>query len=162
MHIRIIVFVFFALLGLGLYHNALQNDFHYDDHHHITLNPNIKNPGNIPDFFTDPKTFSFLPGRFLHYRPLVLTSYAVNYYFGKLNPAGYHMINLALHVGSAFLLFLILRAMSGGVSTSLFIPLASGLLFLTTPFNSEVVNYITARSSVMSAFFYLLAFYFWV
>ena len=162
MQIRIIVFVFFALLGVGVYHNSLQNDFHYDDHHHITLNPNIKNPGNIPLFFTDQKMFSFLPGRFLHYRPMVLVSYSANYYFGKLNPTGYHMINLIFHVGSAFIIFLIVHAMIGGGSTSFFIPLASGLLFLTTPFNSEVVNYITARSSVMSAFFYLLAFYLWV
>src|SRR3990170_1655169 len=113
MQIRIIVFVFFALVGAGIYYNALQNDFHYDDHHHITLNPNIKNPANIPLFFTDPKMFSFLPGRFLHYRPVVLVSYAVNYYLGRLNPAGYHMVNLIFHVGSAFLLFLIVNAMLG-------------------------------------------------
>ncbi len=163
MQIKIIVFVFFALVGVGIYYNALRNDFHYDDHHHITLNPNIRNPGNIPLFFTEPKMFSFLPGRFLHYRPVVLVSYAVNYYLGRLNPAGYHMVNLIFHVGSAFLLFLILKAMlDGGPLSSYFPPLASGLLFLTTPFNSEVVNYITARSSVMSAFFYLLSFYWWV
>ncbi|MBI5756242.1 MAG: tetratricopeptide repeat protein, partial [Nitrospirae bacterium] len=43
-----------------------------------------------------------------------------------------------------------------------FVALASALIFAVHPFNSEVVNYITARSSVMSAFFYLLAFYGWV
>jgi hypothetical protein len=36
------------------------------------------------------------------------------------------------------------------------------MIFLVHPLNSEVVNYITARSSVMSGFFYLLAFYCWV
>src|SRR3970040_2142661 len=40
--------------------------------------------------------------------------------------------------------------------------LASGLIFLVHPFNSEVVNYITARSSVMCTFFYLLAFWVWI
>ncbi|MDD5435651.1 MAG: tetratricopeptide repeat protein [Nitrospira sp.] len=43
-----------------------------------------------------------------------------------------------------------------------FIPLASSLIFAVHPFNSEVVNYITARSSVMCSFFYLLAFYCWI
>ncbi|MCC6544410.1 MAG: tetratricopeptide repeat protein [Nitrospirae bacterium] len=43
-----------------------------------------------------------------------------------------------------------------------FAALAAGLIFLVHPFNSEVVNYLTARSSVMSGFFYLLGFYFWV
>src|SRR3972149_5112542 len=71
---------------------------------------------------------------------------------------GYHVVNLAFHIGSAFLLYLIIKAMLGGF----FISLASALIFAVHPFNSEVVNYITARSSVMSGFFYLLAFYCWV
>ncbi|MBI5756876.1 MAG: tetratricopeptide repeat protein, partial [Nitrospirae bacterium] len=43
-----------------------------------------------------------------------------------------------------------------------FIALASALIFAVHPFNSEVVNYISTRSSVMSGFFYMLAFYCWV
>ncbi|OGW41838.1 MAG: hypothetical protein A2132_05675 [Nitrospirae bacterium RBG_16_43_11] len=153
------VLIFFVLFGLVIYFNSLKNDFHYDDRHHITTNAYIRSPGNIPLFFTEPRTFSSLSTRFRHYRPMVLASYAVNHYFGGLNPLGYHLVNLGLHVGSAFILFLIMHAMLEG---KLFIPLAAGILFLTTPFNSEVVNYITARSSVMCSFFYLLSFYCWV
>ena len=43
-----------------------------------------------------------------------------------------------------------------------YIALASALIFAVHPFNSEAVNYITARSSLMSGFFYLLSFYCWV
>src|SRR3972149_3004726 len=71
---------------------------------------------------------------------------------------GYHIVNLIFHIGSVFLLYLIIKAMLGGF----YISLASALIFAVHPFNSEVVNYITARSSVMSGFFYLLAFYCWV
>lgn len=156
------VFGLFILLGIGIYFNSLHNGFHYDDRHHIVQNPYIQNPGNILHFFTDHRTFSTLSGVFRHYRPLLLVSYAVNYYFGKLDPMGYHLVNLGFHIGSAFLLFLIIGKMVKGVDGSFFSGLAAGLLFLTTPFNSEVVNYITARSSVMVTFFCLLSFYFWV
>src|SRR3972149_1464931 len=164
------VLIIFILLGLGIYFNSLQNGFHYDDQHYIIRNLYVQSPGNILYFFTDHRMLSSLSGIFIHYRPLMMVSYALNYYFGELNPVGYHLVNLAFHVGSAFLLFLIVNAMLGeGLEvrsksplSSLFPPIAAGLLFLTTPFNSEVVNYITARSSVMCSFFMLLSFYLWM
>jgi len=162
--VKLVILTFFILLSLGIYFNSLHNDFHYDDLHHIQKNFYIRDIKNIPLFFTEPRTFSALSGIAHHYRPLVMVSYAVNYYFGKLNPMGYHLVNLGFHAGSAFLLFLIIEAMlrGGGKKLSLFPPLTAGLLFLTTPYNSEVVNYVAARSTVMSAFFYLLSFYCWV
>src|SRR3989304_5042522 len=162
--VKLVILTFFILLSLGIYFNSLHNDFHYDDLHHIQKNFYIRDIKNIPLFFTEPRTFSALSGIAHHYRPLVMVSYAVNYYFGKLNPMGYHLVNLGFHAGSAFLLFLIIEAMlrGGGKKLSLFPPLTAGLLFLTTPYNSEVVNYVAARSTVMSAFFYLLSFYCWM
>lgn len=156
------------MLGVGIYANSFSNSFHYDDIHHIVKNPHIRSLNNIPSFFTDPETFSTQSESHQHYRPFLMLTYAVNYYFGALDPAGYHLVNLIFHIGSAFLLFLIVKIMLskggfGGRGDSPFFPaLAAGLLFLTTPFNSEVVNYVSARSSVMSTFFYLLAFYCWI
>src|SRR3972149_7777240 len=108
------VLIIFILLGLGIYFNSLQNGFHYDDQHHIVRNAYIQSPGNIPYFFTEHRMFSALSGVFLHYRPLVMVSYALNYYFVKLDPAGYHLVNLAFHVGAAFLLYLIIENMLAG------------------------------------------------
>lgn len=165
-----------ALLGLlGIYAGALNNGFHLDDYHHIVHNPYLKTLSNIPLYFTDPQTFSTFSGLSHHYRPLVLTSHSINYWVGGLNPVGYHLVNLAFHGGSAFLVFLIVRALLTGpgiservgmdsplFSSRDFSAMAASLIFLATPFNTEVVNYISARSSVMSAFFYLLAFWCWV
>ncbi|MDI6795264.1 MAG: hypothetical protein QME81_20780, partial [bacterium] len=50
-------------------------------------------------------------GSIIHYRPLWSVSFAINYAIGGLNPVGYHLVNLAFHVGSAFMLFLIVQAM---------------------------------------------------
>jgi len=87
-----------------------------------------------------------------------MTTYAINYYFGKLDPLSYHMVNLSLHIGSSYLIFLIV----GSISSSSMASIMAGLLFLVHPFNSEIINYISSRSSVMSGFFYLLSFYCWI
>ncbi|MCC6544409.1 MAG: tetratricopeptide repeat protein [Nitrospirae bacterium] len=174
-----IVLVLFVLLGTAVYWNSLGNSFHYDDQMSIELNENIRSLINIPEFFADPKTQSGSPYEAGHYRPLVVMSFAVNYAIGALNPSGYHYFNLILHIGSAFLLFLIVNTIMGGSelaevkllwkgvsplidSRRFLAAVSAGFIFLLHPFNSEAINYVTARSSVLSGFFYLLAFYCWV
>jgi len=154
----LLVLCLFVLAGITIYVNSLGNPFHYDDQHYIEDNRNIRTLENIPRFFTNPRTIAADPQKAGHYRPLVVTSYAINYAIGGLNPMGYHLVNLAFHAGSAFLVFLIVQSLS----LHLYAALAAGLIFLVHPFNSEVVNYLTARSSVMSGFFYLMGFYCWV
>ena len=158
-----LVLLIFLLIGSVTYLNSLNNHFQYDDDVVLVKNVNIREIGNIPRFFFDPSLAANDPKLAGHYRPLVITSYAVNYALGGLSPAGYHLVNLAFHVGSAFLLFLIVQAMfTPAASSANYAALAAGLIFLVHPFNSEAVNYTTARSSLMSGFFYLLGFYCWV
>src|SRR3990170_454830 len=83
-----ILLIFFSAI---VYSNSLENPFQFDDFHHIRDNLSIRNIKNIPSFFTDAQTFSVNPGRG-HSRPLLL-------------------VTLAFHVGSAFLIFLIVQAM---------------------------------------------------
>ncbi|MBI5756877.1 MAG: hypothetical protein HZA12_08125, partial [Nitrospirae bacterium] len=107
---KVVVLAFLIFLTSLVYSNSMGNGFHFDDYHHIVDNPRLKDIRNIPSFFLDITSFSKTWGG-NHYRPLLLTTHALNYYFGRLRPAGYHIVNLAFHVGSAFLLFLILKAM---------------------------------------------------
>ena len=157
-----LVLLIFFLIGSVTYLNTLNNPFEYDDDVVVVKNVNIREIGNIPRFFFDPSLAANDPKIAGHYRPLVITSYAINYTLGGLSPVGYHLVNLAFHVGSAFLVFLIVSAMSGGMGHGAWAALAAGLIFLVHPFNAEAVNYITARSSLMSGFFYLMGFYCWV
>ncbi len=151
------VYLIILVLAFIVYANSLNNSFHYDDKFYIKDNFYIRDTGNIPASFRHPSYLSVgTPSG--HYRPLLFTSYAINYYFDGLNPIGYRLVNLAFHTGSAILVFLIINAMSG----SFYIAIAAALIFAVHPFNSEVVNFISTRSSVMSAFFYLLAFWCWV
>lgn len=110
------VLLLFALLGGGIYLNSLDNPFQYDDDVIVVHNMNIQEAGNIPRFFVEPQLGATDPKLSNHYRPLVVTSYAIDYAIGGLNPVGYHVVNLAFHVGTAFLVFLIMKAMLGGGS----------------------------------------------
>ena len=156
-----LVFILISILSYIIYANSLNNSFHFDDQHYVVENLYIRSIRNIPAFFQSPRYSSSEKPFTSHYRPLVVSSYAVNYAMGGLDPLGYHLVSLGFHIGSAFLVFLIMQAMLWSTPVY-FIPLSAALIFAVHPFKSEVVNYITARSSVMCAFFYLLAFYFWV
>src|SRR3990172_8288413 len=73
-------------------------------------NSNIKTIG-LPDIFLNPSNL-FAPNTATgHSRPLVLLMHVMNYRIHGLNPWGYHAVNLAFHVGSSVMLFLIVRAM---------------------------------------------------
>src|SRR3989304_1494933 len=163
--LSLISFLLIASLSIIVYFNAFDNGFHYDDEHYIVINPFLEKLENVPYLFTTPRFYSDDRAFTAHYRPLVYVSYALNKITGGNNPFGYHVVNLAFHIGSSVMLFLIVRAMlNAGFSyfEPAYASLAAALIFAVHPFNSEVVNYITARSSVMSGFFYLLAFYCWV
>ncbi len=99
-------------------------------------------------------------------RPLVNLTFALNYHFGKLNPLGYHIFNMLVHFASAILVGLIVQrllrleffaerfAMASGILAFL-----CALLWAVHPLNSETVVYVTQRTELMVALFYLATVY---
>jgi protein O-mannosyl-transferase len=97
-------------------------------------------------------------------RPLVNLSFAINYAMGGLHVGGYHAVNVVLHILCALLLF-------GAVRRTLALPeiqladratpiaLATALLWLVHPLNTEAVDYVTQRTELMMGVCYLLTFY---
>src|SRR3989337_3399904 len=103
-------FVLIAVVSILIYANSFNNAFQYDDQFYLEENSNIKTIG-LPDIFLNPSSL-FAPNTTTgHYRPLVLLMHVINYSIHGMNPQGYHAVNLSFHVGSAMLLFLIIRAM---------------------------------------------------
>ncbi len=99
-------------------------------------------------------------------RPLVNLSLAINYYFGRLNPVGYRIFNLIVHLLSAVLLMMIVRRTLqldyfGGRFDRASGPLALvvALLWSIHPLNTETLVYITQRTELMVGFFYLATLY---
>jgi tetratricopeptide (TPR) repeat protein len=136
-----------SILGVVIFANALENPFHYDDLHSIRYNPHIRKLENIPLFFTDTQTFSSQE-RGTMFRPLLLVSYALNYAVDGQRVWGYRLVNLALHIGCAVWVSLILirfnlrRLLAWGL----------GALFLLHPVHGEPVNYISSRSDLLVSF----------
>lgn len=141
------------VVGLLAFHNVLGNSFHYDDEHSILENPHLRSLAHAPQFFVDAGTFSGLSEARM-YRPLLVLSYAFNYAVGHYDPLGYHLVNLALHLANALLVWRLALALGAGGGSAL----AAGLFFVAHPVLGEPVNYISSRSSLMVTFFVVLAF----
>ncbi len=99
-------------------------------------------------------------------RPLVNLSLALNYNFGQLDPTGYHIFNLIVHMLSALLLMAIVRRSLrleyfGGRFDHVSGPLAFlvALLWAVHPLQTESVIYITQRTELMVGCFYLATLY---
>ncbi len=172
----------FIIISFLVYYNSFSNPFHFDDEYSVSGNTYIMDISNIGEVFLKPKMLVKHGWRAGHYRPIVFISFALNYYFDGLNPRGYHIVNLFFHVGSAFMLFIIVKLLFYPLTsqvpldsqllfkdteelqrdTGLLPALAAGLIFLLNPFNSVMVNYITTRSSIMCTFFYLLTLWIWI
>ncbi|TLM65413.1 MAG: tetratricopeptide repeat protein [Deltaproteobacteria bacterium] len=86
------------------------------------------------------------------YRPLtVLTLYLNRLLLGP-GPAGFHLVNVALHVAVTVLLWRLLRAWempTGGA-------VVAALLFAVHPLHAAVVNVVVGRSELLVALFLLL------
>ena len=96
-------------------------------------------------------------GLFLHgregYHPLALLTLSANYLFGGLNPFGYHLVNLLLHLANTAFVFILTRKIVPGGCVAL----ATALLFGLHPVHVESVAWVSSRKDVQYAFFYLLA-----
>jgi protein O-mannosyl-transferase len=152
--------VLIVVVGGWTYSNTLSNPFIFDDVWAITMNGTIRNVRNLPAVLSPPHEFPVAG------RPLVNLTFAINYALGELDVRGYHVVNIALHLSCALLLFGLTRrtlelpavqaAVGHRASTLAF---AAVLLWTVHPLNSEVVDYVTERTESMMALFYLLALY---
>jgi tetratricopeptide (TPR) repeat protein len=99
-------------------------------------------------------------------RPLVNLSFAMNYAVGGLQVRGYHLVNIAIHLACALLLFGVVRRVLNGpayrsewAGMSDNVALVSAAFWLLHPLNSEAVDYLTQRTELMMGLFYIGTFY---
>ena len=144
-----------AQLGLLLlaYSNHFNNSFHFDDFHSIVGNVWIRELRNIPRFFTDATTFSSLPAN-QSYRPLLLVTYALDYHLGGgLDTFQFHLTNFVLllcQCAAMFFLFVCLLDRAGPHRLNRYLAFFAAALFSVHAAVAETVNYISARSDLLS------------
>jgi len=142
-------FLILAVVG-GVYANSVNNGWHYDDKHAITENPGIRDLGRAGEFFVDPSLFS-RDAQFAMYRPLLLLTFAVNYAWGELDVASYHVVNILIHGLASLLVWQVLVALRVRPRAAL----VGALIFAAHPVGTEPVNYISSRSESLASLFVL-------
>lgn len=88
-------------------------------------------------------------------RPLLIATYAVNLDLGQLDPTGFHVANLLIHVlaaGAALALAEAVGALAGR-PRALMVGGAAVALWAVHPMTTEAVTYITGRSESLCALF---------
>ena len=151
------IFQLLCCFGLifAVYSNSLQNGFYLDDYTYIVQNTYIQDLHNIPKFFYSAAANSTLEVQ-AQYRPLFPATFALDYWWtGGMNPAGMHFSQiiffLLLTLGILQLLRALLALTLGVSDRTEMIALYAALLYGLHPVNSEIVNYLSARSELLSA-----------
>ena len=146
---------------IAAYANHFRNDFHFDDDHTIQRNVFVRDIRNIPRFFADASTFSSLPSH-QSYRPLLTTTIAIDYWIGGgLNPSAFHATSFALFLLQCVLMFVFFARVMDAAhpdDANHWIALCAATLYGVHPANAETVNYIIARSEILSTLGVVLAF----
>lgn len=153
----IAVFLLLALAIALVYANSLNARFVYDDYAFVYNNDAIRSFRPLSKFLFSPEAFS-QPVSYHVYRPLASFTFAVNYALNRLEPSGYHFVNLLFHALNAFLLFFLLKQIGFQPIPSF----AGGLIFAIHPVHTEAVTWISGRGNVLFMFFFLLAYLLYV
>ncbi|MFH1790648.1 MAG: tetratricopeptide repeat protein [Candidatus Omnitrophota bacterium] len=147
-------FFLIAAIGVIVYSNSLGNAFIWDDNAFVIKNDFIKAPGLWRSYFTDRRALAGTGLAGDNYRPVLILSYALDYALWKLNPFGYHAVNMVLHIINALLVFWLISVIAGRRGIGVF----ATLIFLVHPIQTEAVTWISGRADVLFLFFYLLSF----
>lgn len=171
-----------AALYLGIaivvcYLWSILGGFHFDDSHSVESNIAIRSLLNIPSFWTDTRTSSFIPENRV-YRPLVYTFYSFCWLIGQGKTWSFHIMKMLMHWWVCLGIFYIWRRFwseDGWFPVDGFkvrFPLIShvfaitpswsafflALVFAVHPAGSECVDYISATTSLQCAMFYIWAY----
>src|SRR5436190_23144469 len=89
-----------ALLSIACYWPAFHAGFIWDDDTSLIANPLIKSVSGLRQIWFSTRPYDYFP--------LTFTSFWVEWRLWGASPAGYHVINVLLHAGSAIVLWRVL------------------------------------------------------
>lgn len=163
-------FLLLAVIIAIVYSNSLHNAWHFDDFHSIVNNPKLHietlSLTSLQQTFTAATANGYYNSDKI-YRPLANLTFALNWFFGKGDVTGFHLVNITIHFLAACFLFAIINLLyqtpngkthqSKGETS--FVPLLAAVLWAVHPIHVSAVTYIVQRMAVLSAFFSLVSIY---
>ena len=131
-----------AVVAALVYANSLRNGLVLDDEGIIMRNDVVHHVSGIWRAFVTP----YWPNGSGQYRPLVISSFAAEWWLWGASPAGYHALNVAWHALASVLVYVLARRWLAPA-----IALVAGTLFAVHPVHTEAVANVVGRSELMAA-----------
>ncbi len=144
------------LVCAAAYWSNLSHEFHLDSHPGLTGNSYVRSLRHVPQYFVDPLTLTSVRANG-DYRPVLQSSYALNYALSGYEMWSWHLVQILLHAACAMGLYAWCRRLlpawrpDDPPTVARHVPLLVGLVFALHPTASGVVNYLWARSSLLVA-----------
>jgi Flp pilus assembly protein TadD len=145
-----------AVAAVAAYSPSLRAPFVFDDHKNILENPNIRMTS------VDARSLfrALTPYENLNLRPLSFLTFALNYRFGRYEPFGYHVVNLAillLSIPAAYLLAARLGRAWLDPLQARAAALGATALWTLHPLLTNGVSFVVQRMTSLYALFSLVA-----
>lgn len=134
-----------------VYFIALFGGFIWDDWAFIVQNPLIKNLQYVPTLLFK-KVFP------LYFRPVRMLSFAFDYQLWGLNPFGFKLTNILLHIIASIVVFDLLKLIFKDRHAAFFIT----LLWVLHPVRVESLAFIKNRSDIVAMIFITAAFIYYI
>jgi tetratricopeptide (TPR) repeat protein len=133
---------------LVAYLPAMRAGFIWDDDAYVTENPLLRVENGLQRIW-------FSLDQPSQYFPMTYTVFLFEYKMWKLNPFGYHLVNILIHIANALLLWLVLSKLRIGGAW------LAAAIFALHPVNVESVAWITELKNTMMGLFSLLSVLAW-
>lgn len=142
-----------ALLTAATFAGVLSNQFiNFDDDFYVYNNGMVRRGLTWPSF-----QWAFTNMMASNWHPLTWLSLEVDYDLFGLHPAGYHAVNLALHITNTLVLYGLLCRWLGSPAPSALI----AAFFAVHPLHVESVAWVSERKDVLSTLLLLLSLWCW-
>jgi tetratricopeptide (TPR) repeat protein len=127
---------------------GVDNDFvRFDDLDYVTSNYVVQR-----GISWDGVVWAFSSTTVANWHPLTWLSHMLDCQFFGLNPVGHHLTSILLHAGNTWLVFVVLRGLTGARWRSFLV----AAFFGWHPLRAESVAWVAERKDVLSTLFWLL------
>jgi len=138
--LQVFLIILFCLI---IYIPSLGNGYIWDDDLNVYKNQWVQKTDGLWNIWFSAKIYQYYPVDF--------TTFWVEHKLWGLNPFGYHLTNLLIHILNALLLFWVISKLYPRLA------FIAALFFAVHPIQVETVAWITERKNLLSLFFFLLA-----
>jgi tetratricopeptide (TPR) repeat protein len=151
---RFIVGILLFVLSFGVFAPSLGNEFVWDDISYIQLkgHESLTFRGMISNILNP---FNALKRKPKHFRPILYSSWGMDYKIWGLSPFGFHLTNVIAYSISVvlFYLFVLLTLETFKIGARDATAFLSSLLFAIYPMHVEPVSFIAARADLICGIF---------